>query len=56
MASVINKIELTKEEKDILCKARDILKDISEGMEYGSVQDYENSEYVTNILDIYFEY
>lgn len=57
MASVIKSISFTKEEKEILTKAKDILKKIWDELEDGeSVEDYENSEYITNIFDITFEY
>ena len=51
----IKKIELTEEEKDILDKAADILQDIYR-VAGTDIDSYENSEYVTQILDIPFEY
>ena len=57
MASVIKSISFTKEEKEILTKAKDILKKICDELEDGElVADYENSEYITNIFDMPFEY
>ena len=57
MASVIKSISFTKEEKEILTKAKDILKKIYDELEDGElVADYENSEYITNIYDMPFEY
>ena len=57
MASVIKSISFTKEEKEILTKAKDILKKIYDELEDGElVADYENSEYITNIYDMIFEY
>ena len=52
----IKKIELTEEEKDILDKAADILQDIHSEIADTCIDVYENSEYVTQILDIPFEY
>ena len=52
----IKKIELTEEEKDILDKAADILQDIYSEIADTCIDAYENSEYVTQILDIPFEY
>ena len=52
----IKKIELTEEEKDILDKAADILQDIHSEIADTCIDAYENSEYVTQILDIPFEY
>lgn len=51
----IKKIELTEEEKEILDKAADILQDIYRVADT-CIDAYENSEYVTQILDIPFEY
>ena len=51
----IKKIELTEEEKDILDKAADILQDIYRVADT-YIDSYENSEYVTQILEIPFEY
>lgn len=57
MASVIKSISFTKEEKEILTKAKDILKKIYDEFEDGElITDYENSEYITNIFDMIFEY
>lgn len=57
MAKVIKNISFTEEEKEILTKAKDILKEISAELEWGeSIADYENSEYITNIFEIVFEY
>lgn len=52
----IKKIELTEEEKDILDKVADILQDIYSEIADTCIDAYENSEYVTQILDIPFEY
>ena len=52
----IKKIELTEEEKEILNKAADILQDIHSEIVDTCIDAYENSEYVTQILDIPFEY
>ena len=51
----IKKIELTEEEKDILDKAADILKDINNEVT-SRIDSYEDSEYVEHILDIAFEF
>ena len=57
MASVIKSISFTKEEKEILTKAKDILNKIYDEFEDGElITDYENSEYITNIFDMIFEY
>ena len=50
----IKKIELTEEEKDILDKAADILQDIYSEIADTCIDAYENSEYVTQILDVPF--
>ena len=52
----VKKIELTEEEKEILNKATDILQDIYSEIADTRIDAYENSEYVTQILDIPFEY
>lgn len=52
----IKKIELTEEEKEILDKAADLLQDIYIKAANIPIDSYENSEYVTQILDIPFEY
>lgn len=52
----VKKIELTEEEKEILNKATDILQDIHSEVVDDCIDAYENSEYVTQILDIPFEY
>ena len=52
----VKKIELTEEEKEILNKATDILQDIYNEVVDTCIDAYENSEYVTQILDIPFEY
>ena len=52
----VKKIELTEEEKNILDKAADILQDIYCEVANICIDAYENSEYVTQILDIPFEY
>ena len=52
----IKKIELTEEEKEILNKAADILQDIYSEVVDDCIDAYENSEYITQILDIPFEY
>ena len=52
----VKKIELTEEEKEILNKAADILQDIHSEIADTYIDAYENSEYVTQILDIPFEY
>ena len=52
----VKKIELTEEEKEILNKATDILQDIYSEIVDTRIDAYENSEYVTQILDIPFEY
>ena len=51
----IKKIELTEEEKDILVKAADILKDINNEVT-SRIDSYEDSEYVEHILDVAFEF
>ena len=51
----IKKIELTEEEKDILDKAADILKDINNEVT-SRIDSYEGSEYVEHILDVAFEF
>ena len=51
----IKKIELTEEEKDILDKAADILKDINNEVT-SRIDSYEDSEYVEHILDVAFEF
>lgn len=57
MAKVIKSICLTKEEKEILTKAKNILKDVYDELESGELIDnYENSEYIINILDISCQY
>lgn len=56
MANVKKIIDLTEEEKEILVKAEKILKDISLDLEDEDPQNFTNGEYVTNILDIPFEY
>ena len=52
----VKKIELTEEEKEILNKATDILQDIHSEIADTLIESYENSEYVTQILDIPFEH
>ena len=52
----VKKIELTKKEKEILNKATDILQDIHSEIADTLIESYENSEYVTQILDIPFEH
>lgn len=53
MAKVIKSICFTKEEKEILIKAKNILKDVYDEIEKeDSITGYENSEYITDILDI----
>ena len=52
----VKKIELTEEEKEILNKATDILQDIHSEIVDTCIDAYENREYVTQILDIPFEY
>ena len=57
MASVIKSISFTKEEKEILKKEKDILTKIYDEIEDEELNtDYENSEYITNIVDMIFEY
>lgn len=51
----IKKIKLTEEEKDILDKAADILKDINNEVT-SRIDSYEDSEYVEHILDVAFEF
>ena len=52
----VKKIELTEEEKEILNKATDILQDIHSEVADTHIESYENSEYITQILDISFDY
>ena len=57
MASVIKSISFTREEKEILTKAKDILKKIYDEVEDGElIGGYENSEYITDIFNIPIEY
>lgn len=57
MARVIKRISLTDEEIKILTKAKDILKDVYDELEKGELIDnYENSEYIIDILDISCQY
>ena len=57
MASVIKSISFTKEEKEILTKAKDILKKIYDELQDGElITDDENSECITNMFDMIFEY
>ena len=50
--SEVKKIELTEEEKEILNKAADIVRDVYSEIADTCIDAYENSEYVTQILDI----
>ena len=52
----VKKNELTEEQKEILNKAADILQDIYSEVVDTCIDAYENSEYITQILDIPFEY
>ena len=56
MARIEKIIRLTNEEKGVLNEAKEILKEISEGLEEDCITEYSNSEYITDILDIYFCY
>ena len=56
MARIEKIIRLTNEEKGVLNEAKEILKEISEGLEEDCITEYNNSEYITDILDIYFCY
>ena len=52
----VKKIELTEEEKENLNKAADILQDIYNEVVDTPIESYENSEYVTQLLDVPFAY
>ena len=56
MAKVIKRIDLSKEERECLKMALNILTDISNSFEDENIEDYENSEYITDILGISFDY
>lgn len=52
----VKKIEWTEEEKDILDKATTILQNIYDEVIATPLDSYEDSEYLTRLLDIAFEY
>lgn len=56
MAHVKRVIELSEEEKKALVKVKEILKDISLDLDNENPVDFINGEYITDILDIPFEY
>lgn len=52
MATIIKKINLTDEETDILVKAKWLLNEISDQIGEDYIEEYVNSEYITEIADI----
>lgn len=56
MAKVIKRIYLTREEKECLEKAKEILTELHNDLYDEDISCYENYESITDIIDIYFEH
>ena len=53
---IIRKIDLTEAEKCVLTQAVELLKEISNELDGDYLTDYENSKFITNIINVEFNY